>query len=139
MSPSLFDSTILRPLLAGWIMGAMVGLAGTAILVVAVARSKRWPQQFTRLRVSVPVFAIVAINAMVISWTLIGLVLGALWIATPMPQFAVGVVVAILGPIGGYLYLRGRDHRGEAQVVIGTGGIAALAFAVGLPLLAGGR
>ena len=43
----LFDPEIARPLLAGWIMGAVVGLADTALLVIAIARSRRWPEVST--------------------------------------------------------------------------------------------
>ncbi len=135
----LFDPEIARPLLAGWIMGAVVGLADTALLVIAIARSPRWPQQLSGLRVSLPIFAIAAANGMLITWTLIGLVLGAISIVVPMPKFSFAVGGAILGICGLYAYIRGLGHRGEAQVVVGSGVMAALAFAVALPLLAGWR
>ena len=140
MSPMvLFDPEIARPLLAGWIMGAVVGLADTALLVIAIARSRRWPQQLSGLHVSLPIFAIAAANGMMICWTLIGLVLGALWIVVPMPKFAIGVGGAILGILGVYAYIRGLGHRGEAQVVVGSGALAAVAFGGVLPLLASMR
>lgn len=135
----LFDPAIAGPLLAGWIIGAAIGLLDTAILVIAVARSARWPAQFSQFRVSMPAFAIAAANGMVIGWTLLGLVFGALWITVPMPGFAVGVAAAfgLLGVF--YAYVRGLGRRGEAQVVLGSLLLAVVGFAGVLPLLAGWR
>jgi len=135
----LFDPEIARPLLAGWITGAAVGLVDTALLVIAVARSPRWPEQFSQFRVSLPAFTIAAANGMLLGWTLIGLLLGAIWIVVPMPKFAIGVAVAMLGIGALYTYVRGLGHRGEAQVVLGSGLLAAVAFAGALPLLAAWR
>lgn len=130
-----FDPAILRPLLAGWITGAAVGLASTAIVVIAVVRSRRWPRQFARLRISIVAFAIAAANGMVIGWTLIGLLAGAAWIASParfpLLAGAVGLAFAAL-----YAYVRGLEDRGEAAVVLGCTLVATLAFALALPLLA---
>ncbi|MGE3858062.1 MAG: hypothetical protein AB7G21_13980 [Dehalococcoidia bacterium] len=135
----LFDPEVAGPLLAGWIVGAAVGLADTAILVIAVARSSHWPSQFSHFRVSMPAFAIAAANAMVIGWTLVGLLFGAMWIAVPMPGYSIGVggAFAVLGVL--YAYIRGLSHRGEAQVVLGSGLLALVGFAGVVPLLAGWR
>ena len=135
----LFDPAIAQPLLAGWIIGAVVGLIDTAVVVIAVARAPRWPAQFSQFHVSLPALAIAAANGMVIGWTLIGLVIGALSIIVPMPKFAIGMVAVVLGILGLYVYIRGLSHRGEAQVVVGTGLIAGVGFAVVLPLLAAWR
>lgn len=135
----LFDPAIAGPLLAGWIVGAAIGLADTAILVVAVARAPRWPAQFSQFRVSTPAFAIAAANGMVMGWTLVGLLFGAAWIAVPMPGFAIAVGGAF-GLAGlCYAYVRGLAHRGEAQVVLGSLLLALTGFAGVLPLLAGWR
>ncbi len=130
------NAGILQPLVAGWIIGAAIGLLETALVVIAVARSARWPEQLSGFRVSVPAFTIAMANAMLIGWTLIGLLMGALWIAIPMPRFAIGVGLAGLGVIGLYGYVRGLEHRGEASLVVGSGLLATVAFAGVLPVLA---
>ena len=133
---SLFNPDIARPLLAGWITGAAVGLIDTAIVVIAVSRSPRWPAQLANFRVSIPAFTIAAVNGMLIGWTLIGLLMGALWIVVPMPRFA--ILVCAIGCVlaGLYAFVRGLDARGEAAVVIGSAVLSTVAFAVALPLLA---
>ena len=136
MNALLVDPEVARPLLAGWISGAALGLAETALVVIAIARSPGWPRQLSGLRVSLPVFTIVAVNGMLIGWTLIGLLLGALWIVVPMPRFAIGVGAGFLGLVGLYAFVRGLRYRGEAAVVIATGLLATVAFAGALPVLA---
>ncbi len=131
-----FDPEIARPLLAGWIVGAVVGLADTAVLVIAISRSRHWPQQLSGLRVSLPVFAIAAVNGMLIGWTLVGLLLGVLWIVAPGPRYLLGVGIVGAGIAGLYAFVRGLHHRGEAGVVIGSLALATTAFGVLLPLLA---
>lgn len=131
-----FDPDILRPLLAGWIIGAAIGLLETALVVIAVARSPRWPDQLSYFRVSIPAFTIAMANAMLIGWTLIGLLMGALWIAVPMPRFAIGVGAAGLGVVALYAYIRGLERRGEASLVLGSALLATVAFAGVLPVLA---
>jgi len=133
----LFDPAIARPLLAGWISGAVLGLADTALLVLVIARSPTWPHQLSGLRVSLPVFSIAAINAMLISWTLIGLLLGALWITVSGTKYAIIVALVTVGLVCLYAFVRGLAHRGEAVVVIGTGLLASVAFLGVLPALAG--
>jgi len=136
---ALFDPEVARPLHEGLIVGAEHEQMDTAVLVIAESRSQRWPEQFRYFRVSMIAFAIAAANGMVLSWTLIGLILGALWIVVPMPKFAIGVALAILGIGGLYAYIRGLGRRGEAQVVLGSGLLALVGFAGALPLLAGWR
>lgn len=135
----LFDPAVARPLLAGWISGAMVGLVHAALVVIAVARSPRWPDLLSNLRVSLPAFAIVAINAMLIGWTLVGLVLGAIWIVVPMPRFSIAIVLVAGGALGLYAFVRGTGRRGETMLVVACGAVAAVVFAGVLPALAGWR
>jgi len=136
---SFIDPEIARPLLAGWITGAAIGLADTAIVVIAVARSSSWPAQFSHFRVSIPAFGIAAVNGLLIGWTLIGLLMGALWIRIPQPRFSILVVAVGLAIIGLYAFIRGFDQRGEAAVLLATALLATLAFAVMLPALAASR
>lgn len=133
---SLFNPDIARPLLAGWITGAAVGLLDTAIIVIAVSRSSRWPEQLANFRVSIPAFTIATVNGMLIGWTLIGLLMGALWIALPAPRFSIAVCAVGCLLAGLYAFVRGLDARGEAAVVIGSAMLSTVAFAVVLPVLA---
>ena len=97
MNPASFDPDIVRPLLAGWILGAAIGLIETALVVIAVARSPRWPEQLSYFRVSIPAFTIAAANGMLIGWTLVGLLFGAISIVVPMPNFSAAVFVVFGG------------------------------------------
>ncbi len=132
----LFRPEIARPLLAGWIAGAIVGLVDTAIVVIAVARSPRWPEQLAYFRVSLPALTIAAANGMLLGWTLIGLLLGAVSMLVPMPRFAIAVCAVTFAVAGLYAYVRGLDDRGEAAVVLSSLALATLAFAGVLPALA---
>ncbi|MFA7248438.1 MAG: hypothetical protein WC273_02285 [Dehalococcoidia bacterium] len=132
----LLNPEIARHLLAGWVTGALVGLIDTALLVIAVGRSPRWPQQLSALRVSLPALTIAAVNGMLIGWTLIGLLLGAVSISVPMPRFSILVCLVALGAAGLYAFVRGLGNRGEMLVVMGCGLVATVAFAGMLPALA---
>lgn len=135
MNPASFDPDIVRPLLAGWILGAALGLIETALVVIAVARSPRWPEQLSYVRVSLPAFMIAAANGMLIGWTLIGLLFGAISIVAPMPNFSVAVIIVFGGVALLYSYVRGLGRRGEATLFIGSTLMAIVAFAVLLPFL----
>ena len=130
---------VARPLLAGWIAGAIVGLADTALLLVVLSRDPAWVRRLPGLRVSLPIFGVVAVNALLIGWTLVGIVLGALYLGAPMPAFSLAAAGAWFALAGLYTFVRGGRHRGEAVVVWGTATLAAGAFALLLPLLAGPR
>ena len=132
----LFRPEVARPLLAGWIAGAFVGLLDTALVVIAVSRSPRWPEQLSHFRVSLPAFTIAAANGMLLGWTLVGLLLGAFWIIIPMPRFAIAVCAVTFAVAGLYAYVRGLDDRGEATVVLSSLALATFAFAGALPVLA---
>lgn len=133
------DPDVARPLLAGWVAGAGVGLAHTALLLLALSRDPAWPKRLPGLRVSLPILGVVAANALVIGWTLVGLVLGAILIGAPMPAFSFAVGGGCLALAALYTFVRGRPPRGEAVVVWATAALAAVAFAVLLPLLAAPR
>ncbi len=137
------DPEVARPLLAGWIAGAIVGLADTALLLLVLAHDATWPARLPGLRLSLPIFGVVAVNALLIGWTLVGIVLGAIYLGAPMPAFslAVGGGWLALAALHAFVRggLRGGARRGEVTVVWGTAALAVAAFALLLPLLAGRR
>ena len=135
MNPASFDPDIVRPLLAGWILGAAIGLIETARVVIAVARSPRWPEQLSYFRVSIPAFTIAAANGMLIGWTLVGLLFGAISIVVPMPNFSAAVFVVFGGVAVLYSYVRGLGRRGEATLVVGSCVLAGVAFGGLLPFM----
>ncbi|MDA0366730.1 MAG: diacylglycerol kinase, partial [Chloroflexi bacterium] len=75
---------------------------------------------------------IVAVNGMLIVWTLAGLVLGAVYTRAGMPQFSIGVCVAALVLLGGAVFVRKR----LTWPMWGAAAIAVLAFGAMLPALA---
>lgn len=137
------DPEVARPLLAGWIAGAIVGLADTALLLLVLSRDTAWPTRLHRLPVSLPILGVVAVNAMLIGWTLVGIVLGAIYLGAPMPAFSLAVGGGWLALAALYAFVRGGvpggAPRGELALVWGTVALAAAAFALLLPLLAGRR
>ena len=131
------DPAVARALLAGWIAGAIVGLADTALLLVVLSRHPAWAQRLPGLRISLPIFGVVAVNAMLIGWTLVGIVLGALYLGAPTPAFSIAAGGGWFVLAGLYTFVRGHEGRDEAAVIWGTAALAAVAFALLLPPLAG--
>lgn len=129
-----------QALLAGWLSGAAAGLAITAVVLIVLARhpeaAARLPGQ-GRLRF----VAIVVANALVLGLTLVGLVLGALYLRTSGDAggawFSLVVAGGCVAAAALYVFVRGQIRGGEAPVVLGSIVIAAAAFGVMLPLLAG--
>jgi hypothetical protein len=71
------EARVLEALLAGLIAGAAVAFGTTAIALVAIAGDERWVRRPPNLRVSLPLLGVVFVNAMMLAWTALGLVLGA--------------------------------------------------------------
>jgi len=128
-----FDLEAARALFAGLIAGAIAGLATTAIALVALSRN---PALRARLPMALPLPAlgVVAANAMLFAWTLVGLVLGALWRGVSQPAFSIAVAVAVLALLAAAAFVRARLTWPMGITAV----VAAVAFAGILPLLAGG-
>ncbi len=120
-----------QALLAGWVSGAASALAITALLLVAVARDPTWRVRLSQ-RVRLPLIGIVVVNAMMLFWTLVGLVLGAIYLVADQPAFSITVAVVI--GLGLLLFSAIRGMPG--WVTWSTVGIALLSFAGLLPALA---
>jgi hypothetical protein len=117
-------------LLAGFLAGAAGGLASTGLALLALARN---PALRGRLPASVSpsTVGIVAVNAMLFAWTLVGLLLGALYPRAGMPAFALAIAVAALALLAGAVFVRRR----LTWPMWGTAAIAVLAFGGMLPAL----
>ena len=114
-----------RALLAGWISGAAVAFATTALVLVAVARDPAWAARINRSRLRLPILGVLVVNAMMLFWTLVGLVLGAIHLAISQPAFSV-TVAAVLG-LGLLLFAAVRGMPGwlawsTAVVTLGSFG-----------------
>lgn len=123
-------------LLAGWASGFAVGLASTAWVMIALARSRDWAAHLpSALRVSLPIYGIVIVNVLVFGWTLVGFIAGALYHAGGRGPFSFGVlgVTGLLASV--YGGVRGRPLSGEAMVVWATLATALAAFLGLLPFL----
>jgi hypothetical protein len=137
------DPRILQALLAGLITGMAVALATTAIALIAIARNPRWREQPLSLPIPLPAAGVIVVNAMVLGWTVGGLVLGAIFLGIEDRRPSAGLgsanlvftaVVAggIVTLLAAGAYVRGR----VTWPVLSTAGVAALAFGWLLPLLA---
>ena len=85
-----------QALFAGWVSGAFVAFAHTALLLVALSRDPAWWGRFSRTGLHLPLVGIVVVNAMMLLWTIVGLVLGAISLGIDQPAFSI-TVVAIVG------------------------------------------
>lgn len=118
-------------LLAGFLAGAAGGLATTALALLALARDPALRTRRLPAGLSPAATGIVAVNALLIVWTLAGLVLGALYPRAGMPGFSIGVCVAALALLGGAMFVRRR----LTWPMWSAAAVAALAFGVMLPAL----
>lgn len=127
--PSLFAAV-----LAGWVCGFAVALACTGYVMFGLSRMHLRP--LPDLKVSLPIFGIVAVNALVIGWTLVGIGAGVAFYATGTGRFTGGVAAAHVLLVLVYAVARGHLWSGEARVVWATLLTSLVAFAGVLPFLA---
>ncbi len=69
-----------RALLAGFVTGAAVAFATTFIGLVALSRSGIWQRLPQNRRIPLPLMGIVFVNGLMLGWTALGLLLGALFL-----------------------------------------------------------
>lgn len=122
-----------RALVAGWIAGAAAGLAITGVAMAVVIRGPAWWGRARVGHLSPPIIGIIVVNVMVFAWTLLGLLLGALYLAAGPSMFRVGLAAAVGGALVIAWVVRGR----LTWPMGATAAVALLAFAGLLPLLAG--
>lgn len=138
------DPSTLQALVAGFISGAAVAFASTAIVLIALARGNWWRRLPERQRIPLPLMGVVFVNALMLSWTLLGLVLGAgyLGVARVAPGAGLGspnvrFTLVVTGAILVTLALAAFVRRRVTWPMWWTAGTALLAFGWMLPLLAG--
>lgn len=126
------DPEVGAALLAGWVSGAALAFATTTIMLVWLSRNEGWRDRFTQTTLRLPLVGIVVINGMMLLWTIVGLVLGAIFLWTDQPAFSI-VVTAMLS-LGLMMWVTVLGRPGWA--VLSTVGAALLAFGGLLPFLA---
>ena len=135
-----------RALLAGLICGVAMALALTAMLLIMLTRSASWTARAERAagaRLSAPILGIVFANALLVFWTLVGLLLGALYPVIDERRAGGGLLSENLAFTAFVSALFG-GFAGAAWVIRGrvgtlgwiTSGLAALIFGWALPLMA---
>lgn len=133
------DPEAARALVAGFISGAAAALATTGIALVSMSRNAQWWVQARERvagasRVPLPLLGVVVVNAMMLAWTLLGLVLGTAYLSLDDPaRFRFFVNIALLLALIAAGFVRGRMTRAMWSTAL----VAALAYGVLLPLLAG--
>lgn len=128
------EPALLAAVLAGWVSGFAVALACTGFVMFGLSRARVRP--ISGLQVSLPILGIVAVNALVIAWTLAGIGAGVAYHAAGPEPFAVGAGAVHLLAALVYVVARGRPWSGEARVVWATLGTSLTAFVGLLPFLA---
>lgn len=126
------DPEVGAALLAGWVSGAAVAFATTAIVLVWLSRNDDWRLRFARTTVRLPLVGVLIINGMMLGWTLVGLVLGAIYLWTDQPEFS--LVLAVMLGLGLVMWVTVRGRPGWA--VLSTVAVALLSFGGLLPFLA---
>jgi hypothetical protein len=119
-------------LLAGFMAGAIGALAALPIALIAVTR-ERWWRERTPPGLGMAAVGIVAANALLFAWTLLGLILGAVYLGASQPQFSLAVAGALLLALLAAAIVRGRLTWPMWSTTL----VAVVAFAGLLPLLAG--
>ncbi len=125
------DPEVGQALLAGWISGAAVAFATTAIVLVVLSRDERWRARFMRTTVRLPLVGIVVINGMMLGWTLVGLMLGAVTLWTDQPGFTVAVAAMLALALLMWVTVVGRP----GWAVLSTVAVALASFGGLLPFL----
>ncbi|MEZ4501153.1 MAG: hypothetical protein R3C39_00800 [Dehalococcoidia bacterium] len=136
------DDRVLQALLAGLIAGAAVAFATTAIALVALSRSPSWIGRSQNLKVPMPLVGVAFVNGLMLWWTALGLVLGAVLLrfdsdrpgaglGSPNAWFTAVIVGLVLASMGLAWFVRGRP----AWPLTASAVVAALSFGWLLPVL----
>ena len=113
------DAATLRVLLAGFIAGMAAAFATSAIALIAIARDERWLAVRPAVAVPLPALGVIFVNALMLAWTLLGLLIGAGYLKTrpdettaalgsPHALFTAVIVVAVVALLLVGAYVRGR-------------------------------
>ena len=125
------DSEVGAALLAGWVSGAAVAFATSAIVLVWLSRNDGWRLRFARTTVRLPLAGVLIINGMMLGWTLVGLVLGTVYLWMDQPAFSVALAVMLSLGLGMWMTVRGRPGWAVLSTVV----VALASFGGLLPFL----
>lgn len=125
------DPEVGQALLAGWLSGAVVAFATTAILLVWLSRNDGWRLRFSRTTLRLPLVGVLIINGMMLGWTLVGLIVGAATLWTDQPGFTVAVAVILALGLLMWVTLVGRP----GWAVLSTAAVVLASFGGLLPFL----
>ena len=124
-----------RALFSGFVSGAVAAFATVALALWAMSRSVRWRTRIASLgRLPLPLVGVVLVNVALLGWTLLGLLLGAAYIEVADP-LRFGLIVhglVLIAVVAAAFVLRGLSGAIWATAIV-----AAFAFGVLLPALAG--
>jgi hypothetical protein len=124
-----------RTLLAGFISGAIAAFASSIIVLVSISRSADWHIRAARVkRVSLPFLGVVLVNGLLLGWTLLGLVLGMIYVGIADP-LRFGTAVSMVTLLA--LLAAGFICRRITAPMWGTALMAAVIFGVLFPALVG--
>ncbi len=127
-----------QSLFAGWVSGAVAGMASTVALMIGVVRSSAVASRLPWANRPV-ILAILMANALTFGLTLVGLVLGAVFEnvggADDPRRFGLFAAAGTLLVMGIYVFVRGGIRSREAPVVIVCLVASGLAFSIMLPWL----
>ena len=123
------NAQVLQALLAGLIAGSVVAFGSTAIAIAALWRSPGWLSRAPNLRVPLPLVGVVLVNAFLLGWTALGLVLGAAFhavetarpaggLGSPNAAFTAGVVAAVVAAFAAAAVIRGRPGWPVASMAL---------------------
>jgi len=121
-----------RALLAGWVSGAAVAFVTTALVLFAVSRDLAWRDRLSRTTLRLPLLGVVIVNGMMLFWTIVGLILGAIHLGVGQPAFSI-TIVAIIG-LGLTMFTAVRGMPG--WLTWSTVAVAIVSFGGLLPALA---
>ena len=124
-----------RALFAGFVSGAAAAFATVAIALWSMSRSPRWRERAAGLeRLSAPLLGVVLVNGALIGWTLLGLLLGAVYLQVGDPlRFGMIVHALVLIAVLAAAFVLRR----LSGAIWATAIVAAFAFGILLPALAG--
>lgn len=101
------ESETVRALVAGWFSGVGVAFITMALLLVVLVRDPKWRMIAGQSKLRFPLVGVIAINVLMLLWTLIGLVFGALYLILGQPVFSIAIAMITLIGSGIVLFVRG--------------------------------